>query len=194
MEKTNVMRLLDQAKIPYTPHEYDPEIVDGVGVAKALGENPEAVCKSLICENDKNEHFVFDIPVAQELDLKKAAKAAGSKSMEMIPLKELLPLTGYVHGSFLPIGLKKPFPVFMDETAQIIRYGMHFCREAGLSGRSGPVRPSEIHSIGLCRSRPLIGRREIAKKLSDLAETSKSFFNPSSFGESTSKIAITASW
>ena len=119
MEKTNVMRLLDQAKIPYTPHEYDPEIVDGVGVAKALGENPEAVFKSLICENDKNEHFVFDIPVAQELDLKKAAKAAGSKSMEMIPLKELLPLTGYVHGGCSPIGLKKPFPVFMDETAQL---------------------------------------------------------------------------
>jgi Cys-tRNA(Pro)/Cys-tRNA(Cys) deacylase len=119
MEKTNVMRLLDIAHIPYTPHEYDPEIVDGVTVAKTLGQNPECVFKTLICENEKKEHFVFDVPVAQELDLKKAAKVAGAKSIEMIPLKELLPLTGYLHGGCSPIGLKKPFPVFMDETAQL---------------------------------------------------------------------------
>ena len=119
MEKTNVMRLLDQAGIPFTPHDYDPEIVDGIGVAEALGQNPEAVFKTLICENEKKEHFVFDIPVGQGLDLKKAARAAASKSMEMIPLKELLPMTGYVHGGCSPIGLKKPFPVFMDETAQL---------------------------------------------------------------------------
>jgi len=141
MEKTNVMRLLDQAKIPYIPHEYDPEIVDGVGVAKALGQNPEAVFKSLICENDKKEHFVFDIPVVQELDLKKAAKATGSKSMEMIPLKELLPLTGYLHGGCSPIGLKKPFPVFMDETAQLFDT---VCISAGKRGYQVEVAPLDL--------------------------------------------------
>ena len=136
-----MMRLLDQAKIPYIPHEYDPEIVDGVGVAKALGQNPEAVFKSLICENDKKEHFVFDIPVVQELDLKKAAKATGSKSMEMIPLKELLPLTGYLHGGCSPIGLKKPFPVFMDETAQLFDT---VCISAGKRGYQVEVAPLDL--------------------------------------------------
>ena len=119
MDKTNVSRLLDVAKIPYTMHEYDPEAVDGMEVARLVGENPEAVFKTLICENPKHEHFVFDIPVNAELDLKKAAKAAGSKSIDLIPLKSLLPLTGYVHGGCSPIGLKKPFPVFIDETAQL---------------------------------------------------------------------------
>ncbi|MBR1847588.1 MAG: Cys-tRNA(Pro) deacylase [Bacilli bacterium] len=117
MDKTNVMRLLDVAKIPYVMHEYDPEAVDGMEVARLVGENPEAVFKTLICENPKHEHFVFDIPVNAELDLKKAAKACGSKSIDLIPLKELLPLTGYVHGGCSPIGLKKMFPVYIDETA-----------------------------------------------------------------------------
>jgi Cys-tRNA(Pro)/Cys-tRNA(Cys) deacylase len=141
MEKTNVMRLLDQAKIAYIPHEYDPEIVDGIGVAKALNQNPEVVFKSLVCENEKKEHFVFDIPVAQELDLKKAAKAAGSKSMEMIPLKELLPLTGYVHGGCSPIGLKKPFPVYMDETAQLFD---SVCISAGKRGFQVELAPADL--------------------------------------------------
>ena len=136
-----MMRLLDQAKIAYIPHEYDPEIVDGIGVAKALNQNPEVVFKSLVCENEKKEHFVFDIPVAQELDLKKAAKAAGSKSMEMIPLKELLPLTGYVHGGCSPIGLKKPFPVYMDETAQLFD---SVCISAGKRGFQVELAPADL--------------------------------------------------
>jgi Cys-tRNA(Pro)/Cys-tRNA(Cys) deacylase len=119
MEKTNVMRLLDVAHINYTPHEYDPEIVDGLSVAKALSQNPEAVFKTLVCVNDKKEYLVFDVPVGAELSLKKAAKASGSKSVEMIHLKDLLPLTGYVHGGCSPVGLKKPFPVYIDETAQL---------------------------------------------------------------------------
>lgn len=117
MDKTNVMRLLDVAKIPYVMHEYDPGAVDGMEVARLVGKNPEAVFKTLICENPKHEHFVFDIPVNAELDLKKAAKACGSKSIDLIPLKQLLPLTGYVHGGCSPIGLKKMFPVYIDETA-----------------------------------------------------------------------------
>lgn len=119
MEKTNVMRLLEVASIAYTPHEYDPEIVDGLTVAKTLGQDPECVFKSLVCVNDKKAYFIFEVPVNGELDLKKAAKASSSKSIEMIHLKDLLPLTGYVHGGCSPIGLKKPFPVIIDETAQL---------------------------------------------------------------------------
>jgi Cys-tRNA(Pro)/Cys-tRNA(Cys) deacylase len=118
MVKTNVMRLLEVAKIPYSAHEYDPSLVDGMNVATVLSQDPGRVFKSLICVNDKKEHFVFDIPFNSELDLKKAARVSNSKSMEMIPLKELLPLTGYVHGGCSPIGLKKPFPVYIDERAK----------------------------------------------------------------------------
>ncbi len=119
MLKTNVMRLLDVHQIHYVPHEYDESIVNGMEVAEALNEDPECVFKSLVCENEKHMHFIFEVPVNQELDLKKAAIASGSKSVAMIKQKELLPLTGYVHGGCSPIGLKKPMPVFIDETAQL---------------------------------------------------------------------------
>ncbi len=119
MEKTNVGRLLDAAKINYVERRYDEAIVDGKGVASALNENPECVFKTLVTQNQKKEHFVFCVPVTGGLDLKKAAKSVGAKSIEMIPQKELLPLTGYVHGGCSPIGLKKPFPVVIDETAQL---------------------------------------------------------------------------
>lgn len=119
MEKTNVMRLLDVASIAYTPHAYDPDAPDGESIAKLLGEDPECVYKTLVCVNPKGEHFVFCVPVMGELDLKKAAKASGNKAIEMIHQKELLPLTGYVHGGCSPIGLKKPFPVYIEETAQL---------------------------------------------------------------------------
>ena len=118
-EKTNVMRLLDAAGIAYVGREYDPETVDGKSVALALGEDPETVFKTLIAENQKKERFAFCVPVTGELDLKKAAKAVGAKSIEMIPQKELLPSTGYVHGGCSPIVLKKPYPVTIDETAQL---------------------------------------------------------------------------
>ena len=119
MNKTNVMRLLDAANIKYDEKVYSEDIVDGLGVASNLNENPECVFKTLITENDKKEHFVFCVPVTGELDLKKAAKASYSKSISMIKQKELLPLTGYVHGGCSPIGLKKQFPVYIDETAQL---------------------------------------------------------------------------
>lgn len=119
INKTNVMRLLDEANIPYEPFSYDENITDGQLVAKALNEDPECVFKSLVCENDKHEHFIFEVPVNSTLNLKKAAKASHSKSIEMIPQKELLPLTGYVHGGCSPIGLKKSMPVYIDETAQL---------------------------------------------------------------------------
>ena len=114
---TNVIRLLTGAKIAHEVREYDPEAVDGQTVAKELGEDPDSVFKSLVAENENHEHFIFEVPVDQELDLKKAAKATCSKWIKLIPQKELLPLTGYVHGGCSPIGLKKRMPCYMDETA-----------------------------------------------------------------------------
>ena len=117
-QKTNVMRLLEQAGVTYTAHCYaDTDAVSGVEVAAVLGEPPERVFKTLVAVGRTGGHYVFIIPVAEELDLKKAARAAGEKSMEMLPAKELLPLTGYVHGGCSPIGMKKPFPTFLDATS-----------------------------------------------------------------------------
>jgi len=141
MVKTNVMRLLEVAKISYSSHEYDPALVDGLCVASALSQDPGKVFKSLVCVNDKKEHFVFDIPVNRQLDLKKAARTSHSKSMEMIPLKELLPLTGYVHGGCSPIGLKKPFPVFIDESARILS---KIFISAGRRGFQVEINPVEL--------------------------------------------------
>ncbi len=114
-----MMRLLDIHEINYVPHEYDADIVDGKGVAMALQEEPERVFKSLVCDDGHRNLFMFVVPVTGELNLKKAAKAAKTKSVAMIKSKDLLPLTGYIHGGCSPIGLKKPMPIFIDETAEI---------------------------------------------------------------------------
>ena len=116
-EKTNVMRTLDQKKIPYTAHSYDPDgPVDGVSVAQILGQPPEQVFKTLVTKGASGAYYVFDIPVAENLDLKKAAKAVGEKSVAMLPQKELLPLTGYVHGGCSPVGMKKRYRTVFDES------------------------------------------------------------------------------
>ena len=117
-EKTNVMRILDQRKIPYTAHTYAHEkgAVDGVTVAQSLGQDPAAAFKTLVTRGVSGGYYVFDIPVAASLDLKKAAKAAGEKSISMLPQKELLPLTGYVHGGCSPVGMKKSFPTVFHES------------------------------------------------------------------------------
>ena len=118
-EKTNVMRLLDSRRIPYSFHYYgDTDAVSGTDVAAVLGEPPEKVFKTLVAVGRTKQPYVFVIPVERELDLKKAAAAAGEKSMEMLRAKELLPLTGYVHGGCSPIGMKKPFPTFLDASAE----------------------------------------------------------------------------
>ena len=143
MEKTNVMRLLDAKSIPYEAREYDPEITSGPLVAAALGEDPDTVFKTLVTEGPKKEHFVFVIPVNAELDLKKAAKAARVKSIAMIPQKELLPLTGYVHGGCSPFGMKKPFPTFLDETAELFP---NIFVSAGRRGYQVGISPSDIIS------------------------------------------------
>ena len=118
-EKTNVMRTLEQKKIPYTPHTYDPNgPIDGVSVAQALGQDPACVFKTLVTRGASGGYYVFDIPVAENLDLKKAARAVGEKSVAMLPQKELLPLTGYVHGGCSPVGMKKLFPTVIDASAE----------------------------------------------------------------------------
>ena len=121
-EKTNVMRVLEQKNIPYTAHAYEHEegvAVDGVTVAGLIGRDPGQVFKTLVTRGASGGYYVFDIPVAETLDLKKAAKAVGEKSIAMIKSAELLPLTGYVHGGCSPIGMKKPFPTVIDETAEL---------------------------------------------------------------------------
>jgi len=118
-EKTNVMRILDGKKIPYESHSYEPDAtLTGEDIAGILGEDPDKVFKTLVTQGKSKAYYVFVVPVRAELDLKKAAKAAGEKSIDMIKQKELLPLTGYVHGGCSPIGMKKAFPTFIHETAQ----------------------------------------------------------------------------
>ena len=107
-EKTNVMRILDQKKIEYTMHDYSESgAIAGDDVAKTLGENPEEVFKTLVTVGKTKQYYVFLVPVCKELNLKKAAKAVGEKNIEMIKAKELLPLTGYVHGGCSPIGMQR---------------------------------------------------------------------------------------
>ena len=120
MEKTNVMRILDQMNITYREHTYDStEAISGTEVASILGEDPDQVFKTLVTVGASRQNYVFVIPVTRELNLKKAARAAGEKSIQMIKSKELLPLTGYVHGGCSPIGMKKFFSTFLDETAML---------------------------------------------------------------------------
>ena len=119
-EKTNVMRILDQKKVPYTPHQYphrEGEVVDGATVAGLLGRDPAAVFKTLVTRGAAKAHYVFVIPVLAELDLKQAARAAGEKSIELIHVKELTPLTGYVRGGCSPVGMKKRLKTVVDDSA-----------------------------------------------------------------------------
>ena len=119
--KTNAVRLLESAGIVFAVHEYpvDDGRIDARSIAEKLGRTTDEVFKTLVAESPAHEYFVFVIPAAGELDLKKAAQAAGRKSIEMIPQKQLFPLTGYVHGGCSPVGMKKLFPTFIDETAQL---------------------------------------------------------------------------
>lgn len=144
-EKTNVMRVLDQKKIPYTAHTYDPESgIDGVSVARSLGQDPASVFKTLVARGASGGYYVFDIPVAATLDLKKAAHAVGEKSVAMLPQKELLPLTGYVHGGCSPVGMKKQFPTVFHETAELFDT---ICVSAGKIGAQVEVAPADLIAL-----------------------------------------------
>ena len=141
MEKTNVMRLLEQQKIKYTPHFYDNTMTDGESIAKALGEPNECTFKTLVTEDGNRHYFVFVIPVHKALDLKKAAKAAGVKSLSMLPQKNLLGLTGYIHGGCSPIGMKKKFPTYIDES--VSGQAKMFC-SAGKVGAQIETDPADL--------------------------------------------------
>lgn len=117
MNKTNAMRILEREKIVYAVHEYSGGALSGIEAAAALGEDPAFVFKTLVTSGASGRNYVFVIPVAAELDLKKAAAAVGEKSVEMLPQKQLFPLTGYVHGGCSPVGMKKLFPTFFDSSA-----------------------------------------------------------------------------
>ena len=118
---TNVMRLLDKAGISYDvkEYEYDESDLSGVHAAEVLGLDPDMVFKTLVLKGDKSGYFVCVLPVAMEIDLKKAAGITGNKKCDLIPMKELLPLTGYLRGGCSPVGMKKQFPTYIDETAQL---------------------------------------------------------------------------
>ncbi len=119
LEKTNVMRILDQKKVTYQQHCYaDTDAISGEEVAQVLHQDPQQVFKTLVTVGHSKKHYVFVIPVCRELDLKKAARAVGEKSIEMLKARDLLPLTGYVHGGCSPIGMKKSFITTIDLSAQ----------------------------------------------------------------------------
>ena len=146
MSKTNAIRILESHKIKFdtVSYEVDEDDLSGETVAVKAGANPETVFKTLVCVGDKTGHIVFCIPVTQELNLKKAATASGNKKVEMIKLKDLLPLTGYIRGGCSPIGMKKLFPTYIDETAQIFE---NIFVSAGVRGTQVKLNPDDLIKI-----------------------------------------------
>lgn len=141
MEKTNVMRILEQKKIKYNSYEYDNTITDGIKVAETLNEDPNKVFKTLVTTYSLNKYAVFVIPVNKILDTKKAAKTINSKYVEMIKQKELLPLTGYIHGGCSPIGMKKLFITIIDSTC--LEHASIYV-SAGCVGKQIEINPNDI--------------------------------------------------
>ncbi|MCI8741920.1 MAG: Cys-tRNA(Pro) deacylase [Lachnospiraceae bacterium] len=142
-EKTNVMRLLEAAGIPYRSMEYevDEQDLSGIHVASQLGQDPDTCFKTLVLKGDRTGYLVCCIPVAEELDLKKAARAAGDKKVEMIPMKDLLAVTGYIRGGCSPVGMKKRFPTYIDETAELFD---EIAVSAGMRGVQVLVSPQAL--------------------------------------------------
>lgn len=147
INKTNAARLLDKAKISYEliPYTVDPDNLAAEHVAEELGEDINCVFKTLVLHGERSGYFVCVIPGNMEVDLKKAAKAAGAKKAEMIPMKELLPLTGYIRGGCSPIGMKKPFPTFFHSTA--LDFPVIYV-SAGQRGLQIKISPSDL--IAFC--------------------------------------------
>lgn len=143
MKKTNAVRILESSKINFELFHYEFSLkeIDAVSVAHKVGAEPESVFKTLIARSNTNELFVFVIPGNETLNLKKAANVSGVKKIEMIKEKELLPLTGYIKGGCTPIGLKKPFPIFIDETAELFD---EIYISAGVRGTQMKLNPLEL--------------------------------------------------
>ena len=153
-EKTNVMRLLDQAKIDHEELTYDSSVgTNGVDVALALGQDPDKVFKTLVTTGKSGAHYVFVIPVNQELDLKKAASAVGEKAIEMLKSKDLLGLTGYIHGGCSPIGMKKFFTTTVHESARGYDRIMF---SAGKIGYQVKVAPADLEKMIVLTYKDLI--------------------------------------
>ncbi|SDA52582.1 Cys-tRNA(Pro)/Cys-tRNA(Cys) deacylase [Lachnospiraceae bacterium G11] len=153
-EKTNVMRVLDAKKISYESHAYKPDAtMSGEEIAALLGEDADKVFKTLVTQGKTGAFYVFVIPVKGELDLKKAAKACGEKAVSMIKQKDLLPLTGYVHGGCSPIGMKKHFSTFIHETA--VGYDTVFV-SAGKVGFQIELAPTDLIAAAEIRVEDLV--------------------------------------
>ena len=159
-DRTNVMRLLEAGGIAYTDHQYDPETTDGEAVAKLVGKSVEETFKTLVTQSSTKKNYVFVIPVHLELDLKAAARAVKEKSIEMIPQKQLMPLTGYVHGGCSPVGLKRSFPVVFDESCLNLET---MTLSAGKRGRQITVSPSDLISYLGASTAPLTRSKTVSK-------------------------------
>ena len=146
ISKTNAARLLDQKKINYQliPYEVDEQHLDAEHVAESLGENIEQVFKTLVLKGDKLGYFVCVIPGNHEVDLKKAAKVSGNKNCDLIPMKDLLPTTGYIRGGCSPIGMKKPFPTYIHTTAADFD---HIYISAGVRGLQIQIAPNDLITV-----------------------------------------------
>lgn len=143
VEKTNAMRLLDAAHISYEvrTYEVDEQDLSGVHVADQLGQDPQSVFKTLVLKGERNGYLVCCIPVDQELDLKKTAKAVNDKKVEMIPMKDLLSVTGYIRGGCSPIGMKKKYPIYIEETAILYE---EIAVSAGVRGKQLLLSPEDL--------------------------------------------------
>lgn len=153
-EKTNVMRMLDKAGVAYRAHAYahDDGAIDGLAVAAKLDQDPARVFKTLVTQGAGGGYFVFAIPVGAELDLKKAARAVGEKSVAMLPVARLLPVTGYVRGGCSPLGMKKDYPTVLDETALA---GAAVCVSAGRIGLQVELAPQDLARLARAGFAPL---------------------------------------
>lgn len=155
-EKTNVMRVLEQKKIAYTAHSYPHDgdtAPDGVTVARSMGQDAARVYKTLVARGASGGYYVFDIPVAESLDLKKAAKTVGEKSIAMLAQKELLPLTGYVHGGCSPVGMKKLFPTVFHNAVENLATVIV---SAGKIGYQVEVEPKALMALVRAKSADII--------------------------------------
>jgi len=146
MSKTNAVRILESNKIAHTTHDYEVDENDqsGITVADKICADPDTVFKTLVATGDKNSINVFCIPVTSELNLKKAAAASGNKKIELLKVKDLLPVTGYIRGGCSPIGMKKNFPTYLDETAQIFET---IYVSAGVRGTQVRISPADLKVI-----------------------------------------------
>lgn len=149
MTKTNAIRLLEKAGIPYETYDYSSsKAIDALSVASFLKEDPRHVFKTLVTMGKSRQHYVFVVPADKELSLKKAAKACDEKSVEMIPQKDLLPLTGYVHGGCSPIGMKKAFRTYVDISAETFEY---LYVSAGRIGLQVRLKPDDLFKLVDCQ-------------------------------------------